>query len=255
MRHLARLRGLCPLVSFMTLTVMSGVLAPAPTSGITLSPKFQVLTDKSKNLGLADDYSVAIVKQGAFWGSGRIGDQKFEYQLTSVDASGKHKLSGVLLEGIGFKRINEQLKFNLFARFTEHTGEERRICISSGVTAEWTLGCLRGLTALVEHDTLLDPFNLTCSPGNTPGVSLCSVFQYAQAGPLDVDIRENFMFSHAFNKQYHEAKSDKAKLLSLVETTSLGIIRQLGVRQTLPSDLASEEFIEIAPVNDQDAGE
>ena len=136
-------------------------LAPAPTSSITVSPKFQVLTDTSAGLGLDDTYSVVIVKQGAFWVSGKVDDQKFEYELTSPDNNGKHKLSGVLIEGLGFKRLGgdtPQTKFNLFARFTHHTGEERKICISSGATSTWTLGCLRGLIGLVDNDSLLDPF-------------------------------------------------------------------------------------------------
>ena len=153
---------------------MSIVLEPAPTSSITVSPKFQVLTDSSAGLGLDDTYSVVIVKQGAFWVSGKVDDQKFEYELTSPDKNGKHKLSGVLLEGLGFKRLggdNPQTKFNLFTRFTHHTGDERKICISSGATSTWTWVVFVALSVL---STMTACLILTPSPAHQAkkGVSI-----------------------------------------------------------------------------------
>ena len=231
---------------------MSIVLAPAPTSSITVSPKFQVLTDTSAGLGLDDTYSVVIVKQGAFWVSGKVDDQKFEYELTSPDNNGKHKLSGVFIEGLGFKRIGgdtPQIKFNLFARFTHHTGEERKICISSGATTPWTLGCLRGLIALVENDSLLEPFFLTCSPGQRPGVCLCSVYQYAQPDILAVDKPELWMTSDAFNDGYHKVKADPQALYSYVQDNAR-IVADYLLSKSNPV-LDNDEFIEIAPISSE----
>ena len=231
---------------------MSIVLAPAPTSSITVSPKFQVLTDTSAGLGLDDTYSVVIVKQGAFWVSGKVDDQKFEYELTSPDNNGKHKLSGVLIEGLGFKRLGgdcPQTKFNLFARFTHHTGEERKICISSGATSTWTLGCLRGLIGLVDNDSLLDPFFVTCSSGKKAGVNLCSVYQYAQPDILAVDKPEIWMTSDAFNDGYHKVKTDPQALYSYVQDNAR-IVADYLLSKSNPV-LDNDEFIEIAPISSE----
>ena len=231
---------------------MSIVLAPAPTSSITVSPKFQVLTDTSAGLGLDETYSVVIVKQGAFWVSGKVDDQKFEYELTSPDKNGKHKLAGVLIEGLGFKRLggdNPQTKFNLFARFTHHTGEERKICISSGATSTWTLGCLRGLIGLVDNDSLLDPFAVTCSSGKKGGVNLCSVYQYAQPDILAVDKPELWMTSDAFNDGYHKVKTDRQALYSYVQDNARTVADYLLSKSNPVLD--NEEFIEIAPISSE----
>lgn len=239
---------------------MTSVLAPAPTSSITLSPKFQVLTDTSESLGLDGDYSVVIVKQGAYWVSGKVEDQKFEYELTSPDKKGKHKLAGVFIEGLGFKRLggtNPQIKFNLFARFTHHTGEERRICISAGATSAWTLGCLRGLIGLVDNDTLLEPFSLTCSSGKKAGVSLCSVYQYAQPDLLSVDKPELWMTSDAFNDGYHLVKSDQQQLFEYVRDNARIVLDYL-VSSTIPTDqliLEPDEFVAVPFLSCEVVGE
>lgn len=239
---------------------MTSVLAPAPTSSITLSPKFQVLTDTSEGLGLDGEYSVVIVKQGAFWVSGKVEEQKFEYELTSPDKKGKHKLNGVLIEGLGFKRIggpNPQIKFNLFARFTHHTGEERRICISAGATTPWTLGCLRGLIGLVDNDSLLEPFFLTCSPGKKAGVTLCSVYQYAQPDPLSVDKPELWMTSDAFNDGYHLVKGDKEQLFKYVQDNARIVLDYL-VANTNPTDdpiLEPDDFTTVPVISSEVVGE
>ena len=239
---------------------MTSVLAPAPSSAITLSPKFQVLTDTSESLGLDGDYSVVIVKQGAYWVSGKVEDQKFEYELTSPDKKGKHKLAGVLIEGLGFKRLggtNPQIKFNLFARFTHHTGEERRICISAGATSAWTLGCLRGLIGLVDNDSLLEPFSLTCSSGKKASVSLCSVYQYAQPDLLSVDKPELWMTSDAFNDGYHLVKGDQQQLFEYVRDNARIVLDYL-VSNTNPTDeliLEPDEFTTVPVLSNEVVGE
>lgn len=231
---------------------MSIVLAPAPTSSITVPDNFRVLTDTSAGFGLDDTYSVVIVKQNSFWGSGKVDNKKFEYELSSPNEKGMHKLSGVLIEGLGFKRIGgdtPQIKFNLFARFTQHTGEERKICISSGATTPWTLGCLRGLIGLVENDSLLEPFFLTCSPGKKAGVCLCSVYQYAQPDILNVDQPELWMNSIAFNEGYHKVKTDPQALYSYVQDNARTVADYLLSKSNPVLD--NDEFIEIAPISSE----
>lgn len=239
---------------------MTSVLAPAPTSSITLSPKFQVLTDTSENLGLDGDYSVVIVKQGSYWVSGKIENQVFEYQLTSPDKKGKHKLAGVLIEGLGFKRLggtSPRIKFNLFARFTHHTREERRICISAGATSTWTLGCLRGLIGLVDNDSLLEPFSLTCSAGDKSGVNLCSVYQYAQPNLLDVDKPELWMTSDAFNDGYHLVKGDKEQLFKFVQNNARIVLDYLvaNINSTDGPILEPDDFMEVPVISSEVVGE
>ena len=196
---------------------------------------------------------MVIVKQGAFWGTGKVDDQKFEYELTSPNEKGMHKLTGVLIEGIGFKVLGghcPQTKFNLFARFTHHTGEERRICISSGATSTWTLGCLRGLIGLVNNDSLLDPFSLTCSSGKKAGVNLCSVYQYAQPDRLSVDAPELWMTCDDFNDGYHAVKKDPEALLQYVKDNALTVLDCLTAKSK-QDDLDSGEFLEIPVISSE----